>query len=126
MTVRVASACDIPAIELPGRRLQLLVTPETLGAQRISLAIMDCPPGSTVRPLHSHPEAEEVIYIIEGQGEAWVNGEVAPFRQGDAVLFPVNSRHMVRNTGSGPLRTCSIYSPPTTPDSYVLYEGEGW
>jgi mannose-6-phosphate isomerase-like protein (cupin superfamily) len=126
MPVQVVSLDDIPAQDLPGRSLQWLVTPETIGAEKISMAVMDCPAGSTVRPLHCHRDIEEILFILEGQGEAWVDGEVAQFKQGDAVLFPVNSKHMVRNTGSTPLRTCSIFSPPTSPDSYSLYEGEGW
>ncbi|MGA2513971.1 MAG: cupin domain-containing protein [Candidatus Limnocylindrales bacterium] len=126
MTIRVASLSDMPVLELPGRRLQWLVTPDTLGARNLSVAVMDCPAGSTVRPLHSHRDIEEVLFILEGEGEALVDGEVAPFRRGDAVLFPANSRHMVRNTGNGPLRTCSIFSPPTTSASYILYEGAGW
>jgi mannose-6-phosphate isomerase-like protein (cupin superfamily) len=126
MTVRIASLGNTPALDLPGRRLQWLVTPETIGASRLSIAVMDCPAGSTVRPLHGHRDTEEVLFVFEGRGEAWVDGEVAAFAQGDAVLFPANSKHMVRNTGDGPLRTCSIFSPPTSPESYVLYEGEGW
>ncbi len=126
MPVRVVSLSDTPRQQLPGRELQWLVTPETIGAEKISMAVMDCPSGSTVRPLHSHRDIEEILFILEGEGEAWVDGEVAAFRQGDAVLFPANSKHMVRNTGHTSLRTCSIFSPPTSPDSYSLYEGEGW
>ncbi len=126
MTIHISSLSDTPALELPGRHLQWLVTPETLGARNLSMAVMDCPGGSTVRPLHGHRDIEEVLFVMEGEGEAWVDGETAPFAQGDAVLFPANSKHMVRNTGKGPLRTCSIFSPPTSPDSYLLYENEGW
>jgi mannose-6-phosphate isomerase-like protein (cupin superfamily) len=126
MTVRIASLGDIPALDLPGRRLQLLVTSETIGARNLSMAVMDCPPGAVVRPLHSHRDTEEFIFVLEGEGEAWVDGEAAPFKAGDAVLFPANSRHMVRNTGLGRMRTCSVYAPPTSPESYTLHEGEGW
>lgn len=126
MAIRIASLSDIPPQKLPGRELQWLVTPETIGAEKISMAIMDCPPGSTVRPLHSHRDIEEILFILDGEGEAWVDGEVASFKQGDAVLFPANSKHMVRNIGTTSLRTCSIFSPPTSPDTYTLYEDEGW
>ena len=126
MAVQIVSLGDIPRQQLPGRELQWLVTPETMDAERISMAVMDCPAGSTVRPLHSHRDIEEILYILEGEGEAWVDGEVGEFKVGDAVLFPANSKHMVRNTGTTSLRTCSIFSPPTSPDSYTLYEDEGW
>jgi mannose-6-phosphate isomerase-like protein (cupin superfamily) len=120
--VRTVSLDDIPRTELPGRDLQWLVTPGTLGAKKLSIAIMNCPGGSVVRPLHAHRDTEEVILILEGAGEAWVDGERAFFKKGDAVLFPANSRHQVRNTGDGPLITASIFSPPTNPEGYVVYE----
>ena len=126
MPVRVVSLEDIPVQELPGRKLQWLVTPETLGVEKIGIAIMNCPAHSTVRPLHGHRDTEEVLLILGGQGEAWVDGETAPFKKGDAVLLPTNSKHMVRNTGDEPLITASIFSPPTTPSSYVLHETGGW
>ena len=126
MPVRVASLDNIPVQHLPGRDLQWLVTPETLGVERIGLAIMTCPAHSTVRPLHGHKDTEEVLLILAGEGEAWVDGETASFRKGDAVLLPANSRHMVRNTGDEPLITASVFSPPTTPAAYVLHESGGW
>jgi quercetin dioxygenase-like cupin family protein len=126
MAVRIASLKDIPALDLPGRKLQWLVTPETLGARNLSMAVMDCPAGNVVRPMHSHPDTEEFIFILEGEGEAMVDGEVAAFHEGDAVFFPANSKHMVRNTGTTRLRTCSIFGPATSTASNVLYEGEGW
>ena len=126
MAVRIASLDSIPVLDLPGRKLQWLITPETLGTRNLSMAVMDCPAGSVVRPMHSHVDTEEVIFILEGEGEAMVDGEVAPFREGDAVFFPANSHHMVRYTGTTRLRTCSIFGPATTSESYVLYEDEGW
>ena len=72
-------------------------------------------------------DTEEILLILDGQGEAWVDGETAPFRKGDVVLFPANSKHMVRNTGSQPLVAAAIFSPPTSAESYVLFdESEGW
>ena len=126
MPVRIASLDDIQVQHLPGRDLQWLATPDTLGVEKIGIAIMNCPAHSTVRPLHGHKDTEEVLLILGGQGEAWVDGEVASFKKGDAVLLPANSRHMVRNTGDEPLITASIFSPPTTPASYILHQSGGW
>lgn len=122
MAVKIVSIRDVEPLHLPGRDLQWIVTPETIGAEKLSLAIMTCPAKSIVRPLHSHTGIEEVILILEGEGQAWVDGEVAFFKKGDAVLFPVNSKHQVRNTGNNALITASIFSAPTSPESYVVYE----
>lgn len=122
MPVRLASLSSVKPLHLPGRDLQWLVTRETLGAQQLAVAIMNVPPHTVVRPLHSHSGIEEVILILAGQGEAWIDGERAFFREGDAVLFPADSQHQVRNTGDTPLTTASIFSAPTDPDSYILYD----
>jgi len=97
-----------------------------VGAEKLSIAIMNCPSKSTVRPLHSHKNIKEVILILEGQGEAWIDGERVSFKKGDAVFFPSNSRHQVRNTGDMPLVTASIFSAPTKPENYVIYEEDAF
>jgi len=122
MPVRIASLKDIEPLRVPGRDLQWIVTPETIGAEQLSIAIMTCPARSIVKPLHSHKGIEEVILILAGEGEAYVDGDKAFFKKGDAVLFPADSKHQVRNTGDEPLITASIFSAPTNPDSYVIYE----
>jgi len=123
---KVVSPDDVQGLQLPGRELKWIVTPETVGAQQLSIAIMDCPAGSVVRPLHSHKDIEEVILILDGQGEAWIDGEMVSFRKGDTVFFPANSRHQVRNTGDNALITASIFSAPTNPDNYVIYEEDAF
>jgi mannose-6-phosphate isomerase-like protein (cupin superfamily) len=126
MTVRKVSLDDIEPMHLSGRDLRWIVTPETIGAESLSIAIMNCFPKSVVKPLHSHKDIEEVILILDGQGEAWVDGHSTTFKKGDAVLFPPNSRHQVRNTGDKDLVTASIFSKPTGPDSYVIYEEDAF
>ena len=126
MSVKVASVENIVPIKLAGRELRWLVTPETVGAERLSIAIMNCHPHSIVRPMHAHRDIEEVILILDGEGEAWVAGDRAFFKKGDAVLFPANSRHQVRNTGGSPLRTASIFSAPTKPDDYIMYADDAF
>jgi mannose-6-phosphate isomerase-like protein (cupin superfamily) len=124
--IRIASLDKVPATQMPGRLLRWVINRQTLGTKSLGMAVMDCPGHSVVRPCHGHRDVEEVIFILEGEGEAWVDGEVAAFRAGDAVLFPTNSKHQVRNTGPGNLRTCSIFAHPDPPESYVSYEGEGF
>lgn len=126
MSVKVINCEDVERMHLEGRDLRWFVTPETIGAEKLSIAIMNCPAHSIVRPLHSHKDIEEIIFILEGQGEAWVDGETEYFKKGDAVLFPSNSKHQVRNIGDDELVTASIFSAPTSPDTYVIYEEDAF
>jgi hypothetical protein len=101
---KVINPAEVEPLHMPGRDLRWIITPETTGTDKLSIAIMDCPARSV------------------GQGKAWIDGEIVPFKKGDAVVFHANSRHQVMNTGDEMLRTASIFSPPTSPDSYVVYE----
>ena len=112
---------SVPPLHLEGRDLYWVITKETVGAEQLSIAIMHCFPNEIVKPLHAHNDIEEVIYIIEGQGQAWIDGEFVDFKKGDSVFFPANSKHQVRNTSDSMLKTASIFSKPTSPDQYVSY-----
>jgi len=126
VSVKMVNQNDIKAVHLPGRDLKWIVTKDTIGAEQLSIAIMNCPAKSVVRPLHGHKGIEEVILILKGEGEAWVDGETAFFKKGDAVLFPANSKHQVRNTGNSSLITFSIFAGKTSPDSYETYEEDAF
>ncbi len=112
---------DVEPVHLEGRDLRWIITDRTVGAEQMSIAIMHCFPEAIVKPLHAHRNIEEVIYIVEGQGQAWIDGELVDFVKGDAVFFPANSRHQVRNTGKEMLVTASIFSSKTSSDDYILY-----
>jgi mannose-6-phosphate isomerase-like protein (cupin superfamily) len=57
------------------------------------------PPGSS-EGVHRHPGIEEVYYVLQGEGQAQVNGERAPIHRGDAVPVLLNEPHAFRNDGS--------------------------
>ena len=103
MPVKVAHQKDIAPVHMPGRDLQWIVTTDTIGATMLSACILTAPPKGVVRPLHGHKDVEEALFILQGEGEAWVDGERAPFTVGDAVMFPANSKHQIRNTGDIPM-----------------------
>ena len=78
-------------------------------------------PGETVRPAHSHPDGEELIYVISGVGKVAVDGEVARLRPGTAVLFPKGSVHMVRNSGTEEMKVICFFAPPADLGTYLFH-----
>jgi len=56
------------------------------------------PPGAS-EGLHRHPGIEEVYYVLNGDGEASVNGETAAIHKGDAVPVLLNEAHGFKNNG---------------------------
>ena len=123
MNVPTLHEGDVSEMGLPGRSLRWLVSPDSLPASNCSACVIRVAPGDKVKPAHSHPNGEEVIYIIRGSGRVLVDGEVAPVRAGSAVLFPTGAVHMLHNTGSEEMKVICLFSPATNLDNYKLYEG---
>jgi len=121
MTKRVVRPEEVDAMQLAGREMRRLITQDTVGAKNLTVLVIEVPPGEAVLPCHSH-DAEEAAYIVQGEGEFWIDGERGPFRESEVVWFPRNCKHMIRNTGREMLQAVCIYSPPMHPDQYELYE----
>jgi mannose-6-phosphate isomerase-like protein (cupin superfamily) len=56
-------------------------------------------PPRTSEGVHHHPGVEEVYYVLNGEGQAQVNGETAEIRKGDAVPVLLNEAHAFKNIG---------------------------
>ena len=123
MTVPAIHEDDVEALGLPGRQLSWLVAPGVLAAEGCSACVIRVGPGDNVRPAHSHPNGEEVIYIISGSGRVMVDGDVRPVREGTTVLFPRGAVHMLHNTGTEEMKVMCFFAPPTGLDNYVMHEG---
>ena len=121
MSVPVIHETDVEALNLPGRQLSWVVSPERLPAESCSACVIRVAPGDRVRPAHSHPHGEEVIYIIRGEGRVLVAGEVSPVRAGSIVLFPRGAVHMLHNTGPGEMKVVCFFAPATNLDNYKMY-----
>ena len=122
MTVPAIHEDEVEAISLGGRHLRWLVAPGAIPATHCSTCVIIVPPGERVRPAHSHPNGEEVIYIIKGSGRVLVSGEVRSVTGGTAVLFPQGAIHMLQNTGSEEMKVVCFFAPATGVDNYQLHE----
>jgi len=78
-------------------------------------------PGQTVQPAHSHPNGEELIYFISGNGHVYVDGIIRPVREGSAVLFEQGSIHMVRNSGDQEMKVACFFAPASKLEEYEFH-----
>ncbi len=122
MSVPAVHEDDLEAHGLPGRELRWSVSPDALPAENCSACVIRVAPGDKVRPAHSHPNGEEVIYIVTGSGRVLVEGEVSPVRAGTTVLFPRSAVHMLHNTGPDEMKVVCFFAPATNLDNYKMYE----
>jgi mannose-6-phosphate isomerase-like protein (cupin superfamily) len=57
-------------------------------------------------------EVDQILYAVEGDGEAILDGRRNSFEKGDAVAVPAGTRHNIRNTAKKPLKLFTVYAPP--------------
>ncbi len=113
---------DIETLDMPGRKLKWLFHPEDGKSEQFSMNVIRIEPGETVKPAHAHPNEEELIYIISGQGEVYVDGEIESIQAGHAVKFPAGAVHMVRNTSEEVMKIVCFFTPPVDFNQYQFYE----
>jgi quercetin dioxygenase-like cupin family protein len=89
-----------------------LFGPENVGAKYVNINITEYAPG-TEHKLHRHPDQEEVIFVLEGEGVTRTDAGDQPIRAGSFVFVPANTDHATINTLKGrPMKAIIIKSPP--------------
>jgi quercetin dioxygenase-like cupin family protein len=71
---------------------------------------------------HKHPDQEEVIYVVEGEVEQWLEQEKRLLRPGDSVFIPKDIVHASFNVSSQPATLLAILAPCVTEAGYVSVE----
>lgn len=76
-----------------------------------SVCLLEIAAGTAI-PVHTHEPQVDSIFIVEGCGEAYVNGKWEKIGPGDYIFAPATEEHGIRNTCTGPLRLFVHHSPP--------------
>jgi mannose-6-phosphate isomerase-like protein (cupin superfamily) len=85
------------------------VISQNSGAQRITQTVSDYAPG--LSPAVVNPGAEEVLYIVSGQGICRVNGFEYALNAGAAIFVPRGAVYNIENTGTEAIRLVSSCCP---------------
>ena len=86
-----------------------IINKDSAGAHKIILLSVEIPPG-TVHLLHRHPNAEQIMYVLEGSCLALSEGEPVRLNQGDAMFITQGEWHRVRNDTDQAASTLVIYA----------------
>ena len=107
---RFVTSREMEVEELPWGPHEWLCRPGLVEAEKLLLVRVRMPPGKAHR-FHRHPEMEEIIYIIEGQAEQWVEQEKKILGPGDSAHIPIDVVHGTYNAGDDTLVFLAILSP---------------
>ena len=103
MAIRVSLA-DAVELDLPGRRSREILSGASGADSTVRIVEIAGPdPGAKPRPPHWHPDCEECIHVLSGEGVTWVEGEELAMHPGDTIRIAPGERHVTRNVGAVPL-----------------------
>jgi quercetin dioxygenase-like cupin family protein len=74
---------------------------------------------------HYHPGQEEVIYVVEGEVEQWIERESRVLRPGDAVAIGESVVHASFNDADVPAKIIAILSPAVGEEGYGVEDVSG-
>ena len=86
-----------------------VINKDDTGARKIILLSAEFPPGK-VHLLHRHPNAEQIMYVLEGSCLALSEGEPVRLKEGDTVFISQGEWHGVRNDTNQSAVTLVIYA----------------
>lgn len=90
-------------------------TPEVTGGERFSAGVVELEPGKG-HERHTHPDSDEILYVVRGEGAQEVADEKRDITTGDMIYVPEGVEHGTVNTGWEPLVLLAIYAPPGPED----------
>lgn len=98
-----------------------LSRPATTGAKELVVIEVNLAQGHG-HNFHRHPDQEEVIYVVAGQVEQWLETEKQILNPGDSVFIPKDVVHASFNTFAQPAKLLAILAPCVTGAGYVSVE----
>ncbi len=101
---------DARTLDLPGRLVHVFVGLDKLPSDRMTVGLTEVHPETEMTP-HTHDDKEEIIFVIDGYGEAIVGGVPEVLEANTAVIFPIGVEHVVKNKGKNPLRFVFMFNP---------------
>jgi len=96
--------------EFKGRTNFWLCRPEITDARDLQLCRAVLPSGEG-HPFHTHPELEEIIYVLEGVVEQWVETERRMLQAGEVAHIPAGIVHATFNPTASDAVILAILSP---------------
>ncbi|WP_046867591.1 cupin domain-containing protein [Microvirga massiliensis] len=101
---------DVKRDELEIARLGWLSNPAATGAKHLTVIEGTFLPGKG-HSFHYHADQEELIYVVSGTVEHWIEQEKRTLSPGDSVFMPAGVVHATFNTSAEDAKVIAILGP---------------
>lgn len=108
--LRFVTESEMQVEQLPWGPHDWLCRPGLTEAENLLLVRVHMPPGEAHK-FHRHPEMEEIIYVLSGTAEQWVDREKRILTAGQTAHIPIDVVHGTYNAGEDTLEFLAILSP---------------
>jgi mannose-6-phosphate isomerase-like protein (cupin superfamily) len=82
-----------------------------LTGKNMQVVVMTIPPGEEIGE-ETHEHGDQMLFFVDGRGDAVLEGETTPVEAGHLVFVPAGTLHNFVNSGDEPLRIVTAYAPP--------------
>ncbi len=106
---KVTDAAQLPVEQNAWGTLQWICNEKLMPGAEQTVGLATILPGKQ-NPVHYHPNCEEVLYVISGQGLHSYDGRTIPLKAGMTIRIPAKVKHNLVNTGTETLRTLVSFS----------------
>src|SRR4051794_35300969 len=120
---RFVSFPETEVENLPGKTHHWYCKPGMVADTNLMFVRAHLLPGEA-HSFHYHPQMEEILYVLSGTAEQWVEREKRLLRPGDSVYLPARLVHATYNVGDGPLEFLAILSPAKSPGPVTVEVGD--
>ncbi len=84
---------------------------EVVTGSHSQVVLMSIPRGGEIGE-ETHPDVDQTLIFVAGQGQAILNGEPSPVGPNSLCFVPAGTRHNFVNTGATDLKLYTVYAPP--------------
>lgn len=102
---------DVESLQFDWGVLKWMSTPAETGSSRMSCGVVRLNPGKG-HERHTHPESDEMLYVVRGEGQQEIADETKEISAGDMLYIPMGVPHGTVNTSWEPLTLIAVYAPP--------------
>ena len=95
----------------PGDTNRLVLVFDPIGEQANFVCAIEIFDVGGRTPPNVHSAAQEMFYVLFGEGIAHADGKLVPFRRGDSLLMPPGTTHQIENTGTTRLYCLTLMVP---------------